>query len=356
MSLPASQQETPWRLSRKQQQKLLHKKRPSNESVETLPTENDDHSDSYDDDASYSSYSTDMSSCSSSSHESDMDDLEQEMLCFDLQRQRRRHTTNGSLSALLANSDHPKKKPARRATMTITIINQRMEAAQKNNSYLQDPKKPVTKPIDDQALRPDQFLQKALATDYTSESTFRSDTWEQYFTAVTPERIEAHSLVVASAIRKGDLAKLRKLVAKGHRLDGCNKQGESSMHLACRLGRLDVVQFLLEQGNVNVRVRDDCGRTPLHDACWTNQPNFELVYCILEQAPELLFLEDHRGFTALHYVPGCVGKQWCKWIEQHKTWLQSKVHHSTWLKANDDLDQAQMRMKRLMERTEAFGM
>ena len=161
-------------------------------------------------------------------------------------------------------------------------------------------------------------------------------------------------LAVATSIRTANLAQLSVLVANGARLDGCNKHGESSMHLACRLGNVEVIQFLTEEARVSVRVRDDCGRTPLHDAAWQSIPNFELIKYILDQAVELLFLEDHRGYTALHYVPACAHQVWCDWIEEHQGWLQQKVHNSSWLRARDDLDQAQIRLRRLMERTRTF--
>ena len=51
-------------------------------------------------------------------------------------------------------------------------------------------------------------------------------------------------------------------------MDCFNRFGESLLNIACRRGFEDIVAYLLEQESVSVRHCDDCGRTPLHDACW----------------------------------------------------------------------------------------
>jgi hypothetical protein len=37
-----------------------------------------------------------------------------------------------------------------------------------------------------------------------------------------------------------------------------------------------MVSYLLEECKLCVNISDDFGRTPLHDACWTAEPNFEV--------------------------------------------------------------------------------
>lgn len=332
----------PWMVSKKEQYMD-----DSDATQVTMRTQDTDYSDS-DDSDSDEDYDSD--------EDSGYDDLEQEMLCFDLKLMRRRNASRGdTLANLLANKEENKlSRPEHLKRSSGLDLFKRMALANENNSYFQR-----INPSDDASASsaspsPDQFLKEKLKTKYTTESTFRSKTWEAYFTAVTPERLRAHQLVVASAIRKADLTELKRLVANGARLDGCNRQGESSIHLACRLGDTTIVQYLTQEAKVSVRVRDDCGRTPLHDAAWTNEPNFGLVRHILEQAPELLFLQDFRGYTALHYVPVDAREAWCDWIQDHQDWLREKVHLSSWLKASDDLDRAQARVKRLLERTRSF--
>lgn len=69
----------------------------------------------------------------------------------------------------------------------------------------------------------------------------------------------------------------------------------------CRQRNHEMLGLLLEAG-CSVQVCDDFGRTPLHDACWTSSPNFELISMLLDQDPWLLCLQDCRGSTPLGYV------------------------------------------------------
>ena len=62
-----------------------------------------------------------------------------------------------------------------------------------------------------------------------------------------------------------------------------------------------MLQVFLDAG-CSVQVCDDFGRTPLHDACWTSTPNFELISMLLDQDPWLLLLKDRRGTTPFGYV------------------------------------------------------
>ena len=49
-------------------------------------------------------------------------------------------------------------------------------------------------------------------------------------------------------------------------------------------------------------MRDDYGRTPLHDACWTVTPNFALMELLIRECPDLLLVKDARGFTPMSYT------------------------------------------------------
>lgn len=296
----------------------------------------------YDDDSSYydSDYDDDSSDSDSSYEDLEHDLLTFDLLQM---RRRRpsigsTNTSLSGLSALTANtcdimnvkpppppqpqqeqpsssSSRPTRRSGRRSlrkSISCKDLFERMAKANETNSYFQDPAstaisipKPrrlvrstsspsstaatssssttrsTTKKDDSSRLggRPDQYLKEKLATQYTTESTFESKTWEAYFTAVSPERMAAHNLRVASTIRKGDITELRRLAARGNRLDGCNRQGESTIHLACRLSGnkggqdcLELIRFLLEEGSVSIRVRDDCGRTPFHDPVGRTNP------------------------------------------------------------------------------------
>lgn len=129
-----------------------------------------------------------------------------------------------------------------------------------------------------------------------------------------------HSHVLYNYIRKGtDLEGFKKCVREVQQtyheqeqqqpFRCSNRFGESLMHLACRRGRTEMVRFLVEElpgvsGSPSqmLAIKDDCHKTPLHDACWTPSPNFELVDLILDHAPEQVLMQDIRGNTPFDYA------------------------------------------------------
>jgi len=62
-----------------------------------------------------------------------------------------------------------------------------------------------------------------------------------------------------------------------------------------------LVSFLINEASVSLHMRDDFGRTPMHDCCWRAEPDLELFDMLLDKAPELLMLSDKRGHTPLDY-------------------------------------------------------
>lgn len=103
-----------------------------------------------------------------------------------------------------------------------------------------------------------------------------------------------------------------------------NRFGESLLHLACRRGRTEMVRFLVEEletpgadycsPRTVLTVRDDCGKTPLHDACWTPSPNPELVALILKHCPEQVLARDVRGNTPFDYVRASDNGLWLRFL------------------------------------------
>ena len=65
-------------------------------------------------------------------------------------------------------------------------------------------------------------------------------------------------------------------------MDACNRFGESVLHMACRRGSADMVSFFMADCALPVNISDDFGRTPLHDACWTPAPCFDVVGLLLD--------------------------------------------------------------------------
>ena len=139
---------------------------------------------------------------------------------------------------------------------------------------------------------------------------------KDFFIEHTEEQIKAYDMQVIQAIRTQDIEQLRQMHKSGRQLQCANKFGESLIHMACRRGFVDVVRFLVDEAGVSVRVRDDYGRTVLHDACWTSEPNEELVEYLVRQCPELLLMSDKRGNAPFEYARRENWGQWVKFLVQ----------------------------------------
>ena len=144
-----------------------------------------------------------------------------------------------------------------------------------------------------------------------------------YFVQPTPEMIEAYDKDVIRAIRERSIEKLKKFHNDGKDMQCCNRFGESLIHMACRNGLTDIVKFLVKDAKVSLHARDDYGRTPLHDACWTVKPNFELMDFLISEAPELLALSDVRGHMPFAYVRKNHWDEWVDFLSKRKELLRN---------------------------------
>jgi Ankyrin repeats (3 copies) len=157
---------------------------------------------------------------------------------------------------------------------------------------------------------PHHFLMEHLERQGINAKVIRFDTVHDLFDEPKQKEIDAYGFEALDAVRQRDLAKLKQFHSEGRPLKCSNRFGESILHLACRKGFCDVVEFLVNEANVPVWVKDDFGRTPLSDACWTIEPNFELMDVLISKAPDLLLISDARGHTPLAYVRR---EHWEKW-------------------------------------------
>jgi len=140
---------------------------------------------------------------------------------------------------------------------------------------------------------------------------------EVVFPQPSQDVIDAYDLEVVNAIRKCDVSELREMRSRGKSFHACNRFGESLLHMACRRGDVGVLAFLVEEANVPLEVRDDFGRTPLHDACWTPEPNFEAMDLLLKFAPpHLLLAEDVRGHTPFDYARKEHWDAWAQYLRE----------------------------------------
>ena len=147
---------------------------------------------------------------------------------------------------------------------------------------------------------------------------------EKRFRAPSQTMIEAHTQELLQAVRDNNLDKLKQFHESGVVLESSNKFGESLLHLACRRGRSSIVRFLVQVVQVNLDVRDDYRRTPLHDACWTSEPNFDILKLLITEAPEHLLLQDVRGFPPFDYVRREHWSRWMEFLREHQELLQPK--------------------------------
>lgn len=154
------------------------------------------------------------------------------------------------------------------------------------------------------------------------------------FLETTSERVEAYqSIELLTAVRRRDMNTLKRIAlekrSRGETMNACNRFGESILHLACRKGSLDVVELLVGSDcDCSLLVRDDYGRTVLHDACWTINPPWELLKLILKKAPALWRVSDIRGHLAIQYVPKSAWPQWSAFLSKNKGLLQRIMVHS----------------------------
>ena len=149
---------------------------------------------------------------------------------------------------------------------------------------------------------------------------------KDFFETITEEQMAAYNMEVVTITRQNNVEKLRELLeARGRdSLDCFNRFGEGLLNMACRRGMKEIVHFLLsEPVQLNVRVRDDYGRTPMHDACWNPEPQLEICSWIMAQDPSLFLISDKRGYTPFQYARKSDWQVWRQFLFDHREHLQA---------------------------------
>jgi ankyrin repeat protein len=124
--------------------------------------------------------------------------------------------------------------------------------------------------------------------------------------------ISSYDFELVKVVRSKDVNRLREMFSEGRSMNACNQFGESLVHMVCRRGDIEILKFMIDEGNVSFTIKDDFGRNPFHDACWTSTPNFEVMDMLIAAADiSLLLAEDVRGNTPFDYARS----------EHHGTWL-----------------------------------
>ncbi len=157
---------------------------------------------------------------------------------------------------------------------------------------------------------------------------------------LTDARQAKYTNDVVLAVRSVNIYALQEMIdsnPKDTPLDACNAQGGTLLHIACRRGSLALVKLLVEQGHVSPRCRDIYGKTPLHDVCWSRQPNFQVFRYLIQQSPELLFVKDERGHSPLQYVPQACSHEWVTFLKDYHTFLRMTVQMLSFAQARQTL-------------------
>ena len=189
----------------------------------------------------------------------------------------------------------------KRPLVVVTPLHQQEQAAKKRKLSLEG----------NSLFNPKGFVEMAFQANGVNVETIPDIARNRYLSP-KPELVNAYTMETSTAVRTNDVQKLKELYVSGALLDCCNRFGDSLLHIACRRGNTETVKFLVNEANVSVRFVDDLNRTPLHDACWTSEPNFEIVEILLRAAPEHALCQDKRGHTPFDYARK---GHWGQWIE-----------------------------------------
>jgi hypothetical protein len=174
--------------------------------------------------------------------------------------------------------------------------------------------KSATKCHDSNEPKPCEVLKKILTEHGAPTETRSTLSLENFW---VPWNTSGFTIELTDAIRTNNLPPIRRMHESNHNLQCSNKFGESIVHTAARRGSLDVLEYLIHMADVSVRVCCDNGRTPLHDACWTDRPNFDCVRFLLRQCPDFLLLTDKRGWSPLEYAPRDTWGEWNTFLKEN---------------------------------------
>lgn len=211
--------------------------------------------------------------------------------------------------------------PGLKAISVIEASDGKAECTETNADDLPDPS------ID---TSPDEYLLLLTKAQFGVDFEVKTAlSLKSFFVEVTEEQMCAYNTQVVGAVRNNDLELLKNLHGEGQALDCFNRFGESLLNMACRRGFESIAQYLMESGTVDVRICDDGGRTPLHDACWNPSPQLTICQSIIEREPALLLVADRRGCTAFQYARQEHWDEWRKFLFENRNCLSKLTNPVT---------------------------
>lgn len=201
--------------------------------------------------------------------------------------------------------------PKRMPRLSLTHIAQET-SAQAIASHVKKNQAPMVKPADhykmicEKAGKPIRFLPPEEVQDF--------------FLPSLPENKAAHRMEIINAVRGQDLETVKTLHQQGYALDARSPAtDESLLHVCARRGTPEILKYMLREGEVSPCVCCDYGRSPLHDAAWsTSERALEMLKILIYACPDMLMLNDRRGFSPLDYIPRDHWAHCCEFLDKHK--------------------------------------
>ena len=160
-----------------------------------------------------------------------------------------------------------------------------------------------------------------------SPSTNGTVSGTPFIKPITENDLVNYDVDVVSATREEDLTTLSNLNAQGRSLSCCNRYGESLLHMACRRGFFPIVSFLTGEAGVAIRITDDCGRTPLHDALWNQDCQYATVDLLIRKDPSLLLMCDKHGHTPFAYARREHWEVWKQFLWDRREHIMQALDH-----------------------------
>ena len=228
--------------------------------------------------------------------------------------------TAGELAKMLSAHRGPQRPGLKRSVSDMGLsafagyMNISSAGSVSSRSTVQKPKNNNTKPWD--------YLGSLLEYQGIKLASFPyNEIDEEFFSPLESHHFATYDNEIAQATRLGDLDTIRARHRKGKNLLACNRFRETTVHTICRRGHAHLLRYLLTKTDTPIQLVDDLGRNPLHDACWSHKPNFELIKQLVQKCPDLLYISDNRGFTPLSYVGKPCWGEWCKFLEENQDFL-----------------------------------
>ncbi|UYV80693.1 hypothetical protein LAZ67_19001416, partial [Cordylochernes scorpioides] len=126
-----------------------------------------------------------------------------------------------------------------------------------------------------------------------------------------------------SAIREGNLERIKKLVENGENFNLKNERGLAPLHIAATLGKINIIEYLFKIG-ANIDIRDLYEQTPLHKAA-SNRDNMAVIKYLV-MAGACVNAVDVDGKTPLHITSIYDQLEASRYLINHGADIHAKDH------------------------------